>query len=321
MENTIAQDAKFPEQQPETQPDNQDVTLIEINEELRFLLSPRYVQIDAPQRIEAELLQPFLYPIHTWRKEILLVTNRNRQITPAILKAIQEGFLTVFTPQAVKFHGHQGKPLLVVFPVLPKQHYVLQTMIENLYFDHLRLRYLDPRADARRQVQLATPVLLRLVPPAVITALEYQQIRIVREMLLPLKEKPSIPEGHIADLFYQRDSLVRSPYMELFEEATPFSCGLHDISRGGVCLTLDGDRQSAEFLNHLVMIYISLPPGPLHPNDTVQDYKPCTLRLLGVIRGVRSTVQPWTLHIRFLKRLPEECDILFTYLERQRLTE
>ncbi len=30
----------------------------------------------------------------------------------------------------------------------------------------------------------------------------------------------------------------------------------------------------------------------------------------------KTTSPLWTLHIRFLKRLPQECDLLFAYLEQ-----
>jgi hypothetical protein len=48
---------------------------------------------------------------------------------------------------------------------------------------------------------------------------------------------------------------------------------------------------------------------------------PFVLEPFGVIRNVKTTVQPWALHIRFLTRLSSECSLLFMHSEPQYLAQ
>jgi hypothetical protein len=196
--------------------------------------------------------------------------------------------------------------VLVVFRVSPQQHYVLQTAIDKLYAFRLKLRYGDPRYDVRRRVQLAAPVTLYLAPTALVTDIAQRQVRIIREITLPLRGAQGAAGGRIADRLCEPITL--QPTASPFAAIPALSSTLEDISLGGVCLTLASTSKAEELLHRLVLLNIALPSAP------AALYPSLTLQLLGGIRGVRSTSSGQLLHIRFLKRLPKEVDELLEYL-------
>jgi hypothetical protein len=313
--STVSQGRQLLSEQNTVPQEKRNTSRIPIEEELRFFFSSTHVQIQTPHQLDAALLQPFLHPFHMLRQELFLMTYQKKEITPATLEAVHENYLVVNTNRAVWFYPQRDKVLLVVFPT-PQRYYVLQTQIDALYLDQLNLRYMDPQADIRRHIHLTTPVFLRVIPPDLFTAIEQRQVRIIREVTLPQEDdQETIQEGLIADRFSQSDANACSPYRSLFEEAPPLTCRLHDISRAGICLFLEGSVESEEILQRLVLLYISLPPIPM--DATHAGKISFTLRLLGVIKAVRTAVRPWTLHIQFLKRLPQEFEPLLAYLEQQ----
>jgi hypothetical protein len=97
--------------------------------------------------------------------------------------------------------------------------------------------------------------------------------------------------------------------MQTFQESRALSCGLRDISLGGVGLTLDGTYDLEEFEHRLVRLQILLPH--VAPGSRDQESPGIFLRPLGVIRQLRTASQPWTLHIQFLAQLPEEFNTCF----------
>ena len=284
--------------------------------ELRLLLASTNIQINSPHAIETGLLQPFLER----QKKMLLVTEGQR-IEPAVLKSLDQTSLIAGMERgrAVRLLRHQGKGLLVLFPVLPQRNYILQTRLEEVYVDRVKLRYQDPRYDARRRFPLAAPIPLVLVPPAVLKALESGQLEIVREIIRPTGPslevaEPAESDGVLSDFFCPRDSSADSPLApSLVEELPTLVCGLQDISCGGSQLTLEGAPQPEELTHTLGLCRIILPHKPT--GTAVRAALPRTLQPLCVIRSVRSTPQRTSLHIRFLRRLPDEFAALFEDLE------
>jgi hypothetical protein len=68
-------------------------------------------------------------------------------------------------------------------------------------------------------------------------------------------------------------------------------------------------------LHRVVRLHIPLPDLAAH--TTTGQYMPFELEPFGVIRHVTTSAPSWTLHIRFVKRLPQECDLLFAHLEQR----
>jgi hypothetical protein len=208
--------------------------------------------------------------------------------------------------------------VLIVFPVLPERHYILQAILEEVssFPNMVKLRYQDPRYDVRRQLQPAAPISLHLAPEAMVNAITQQQVQIVREIVLSAGKEQNAQEGHIADLLYDAGTLALSPYMRGFDTSPPLVCGLKDISLGGACLTLEEAHEPEALMHRLILLNIPL-PCLVFNNISLQ----LLLKPFGIIRNVRTTVEPSTLHIRFLKRLPRELTALFECLERRFLEQ
>ena len=147
--------------------------------ELSRLLSPTDMQIDKPQRIPADQLRPF----QTGLQQLLLLPAQSKKLVLATLGVLQATYLCADTNQAVSLSAYKDRVLLVIFPVSPTQHYVLQTWITEVYLDRLRLRYQDPRYDRRWTFQVAAPVILHTAPADLVSLLERDQVRLERETI------------------------------------------------------------------------------------------------------------------------------------------
>lgn len=292
---------------------NQTAMPLNIHAEIHSLITPNYIQIGSPRVIAPELLHPF----ETGAKTITLMFLANKKVTPATVHTIHHNYFFVDTPHATLSHK-PGERLLILFPVLPGQQYALQARIDEIYTGRLKLRYQDPRYDVRRQLRLATPVLMRLAPPSVVAAIAQGRSRIVRDISVTPSEAPSQQTGHIADRLYQMDTAIVSPHMPLLEQGPALLCTIHDISPGGVCLVLQSEQPPEELLHRVVHLHIPLPTLASTANQT--HYMPFVLEPFGVVRNMQTT-QAWTLNIRFLKRLPPESGVLFEYLEQQYLAQ
>jgi hypothetical protein len=283
---------------------------INIHADIYSLITPTYIQIASPRQIEPELLRPF----DTGGKAITLLFLASKKAIPATVYTIHHTYFLADTIHSTLCH-RPGERLLVLFPTLPGKRYVLQAVIDEIYTGRFKLRYQDPRYDVRRQLRLAAPVLLRLVPPTIVAAIAQERIRLVRDIHIPAQDPWSIDTGSIADRLYHMDTAIVSPHMHLLEQVAALPCGMYDISPGGVCLTLPGTPRPEEMLHRVIRLHIPLPD--LTTCVSQGQYMPFELEPFGVVRNVKTAALPWTLHIRFLKRLPQECDLLFAHLEQR----
>lgn len=292
-------------------PGPRDISPIVLEQVLPFLLSSANVQIDKPQRIAEALLKPF----QDQAKELLLVLSQSKRLVTASLAAVQEGYLLADTPQAALFTAYRGELLLAIFPVLPTQRYILQTWVDEVYLDRLKLRYQDPRYDRRWKFQVAAAAALYVAPPEFFSLIEQQQVQLTREVMGRVEEIHATGEGGIIDSVTVLPQAAQSYAHPLFEAVTPLSCSLRDISLGGVCLAIEGQAQPEALANQMLQLHLTLPGIASKRHE--QARIPIRLCLLGVIRHVNTTHRPWTLHIRFLRRLPGELDMLFEAMERR----
>jgi hypothetical protein len=132
---------------------------------------------------------------------------------------------------------------------------------------------------------------------------------------MPPQDIIALENGSIADRLYHMDTATVSPYMDLLAQVATLPCGMYDISPGGVCLTLPETPHPEAMLHRVIRLHIPFPD--LAAPTGQGPYMPLELEPFGVIRQVKTTALPWTLHIRFLKRLPQECDLLFAHLEQR----
>ena len=278
------------------------------------LIAPTDIQITSPHAMAPALLQPF----ETGAKKVMLVFLTGKKITPATVHTLHRTHMFVDMDQSSLGHRLRER-LLVLFPALPERRYVLQAVVDEIYAGRLKLRYQDPRYDIRWQFSLPTPILLRLVHPTTVSAIAQDHARLMRDTHIASLALPTAVKGSIADRLYQKDTPRLSPHMHAVEEAPAIACGLYDISPGGVCLTCAAEQRSEELLQRVARLQITLPPLPQHTNQA--QYFPFVLEPFGVIRHVQTTSRPWLLHMRFLKRLPRECDVLFEYVAQHYATQ
>jgi hypothetical protein len=97
--------------------------------------SPTSVQIDSPHRIPAALRAPF----ETGEKALLLIDPHHKKTMPATLRTWHDTSLIANIPYTGGLR-RRGDRLLVMFPVLPQQQYVIQTLVEEVYLDRLILQ-------------------------------------------------------------------------------------------------------------------------------------------------------------------------------------
>jgi hypothetical protein len=283
-------------------------TLSNIVVDMQALRSFTTMQIPAPQALEPELLSPF----ERGEKAVLLLFPARDKTIAARLHAIHTTHLLVDTDHSTIWHK-PGEGLLVVFPIFQDRRYILQATIEEVYAGRFKLGYLDPRYDVRRHIRLAEPVLFRVLSPAIVSAIEQHQIRLVRHIKAPTFLAFPPQGGSINDCLYTLEATSLAPCTQLLDTIPSFPGDLRDISRGGMCLALESMPAPASLLQQLLLLRIVLPAGASAPGRT--EEKSAVLTLLGVVRGVKIAVAPDLLHIRFLQRLPDVYDTIFTALE------
>jgi hypothetical protein len=266
---------------------------------------PLYVQIATPERIPPEQRAPF----EAGPRRILLISAAAQERLPAMVATIGETAMIVDT-DAPTLWRKPGEHLLVVFPVAGPS-YVLQTVVEAVAVQRLTLRYQDPRYDVRRQVPLATPVALRLVAPATVTAINRRQVHLMRAISPPMgpHEGPQI----IADRLRAAPHAAPAVPHSGPDECPALTCGLKDISLGGAALTYAAPLPAEAWDHRVVHLQMALAGRPTAPPEAGE--LALMLDLFGSIRQVETTAVPWILHIQFLARLPEVCAPLLARLE------
>ena len=290
-------------------PGNTIITPVDFHTDVDSIIAPKYVQVNSPHRIEPSLLEPFERGL----KEVTLIFVQNQHVIPATIEAIHDTSLVVRTQHSTYFRK-RGEVVLMLIPAQSQKSYVLQLTIEEIYAHRLMLRYQDPRYDVRRQVQLAAPVLLRLPSPVLLTAIRQRQARLMRQCTLPQPNVQRTTPAELSDQLYEPDATTPSSFMKRIEQTPPLTCDLLDISLGGACLSMPEHPQSEALLHRVLLVHMSLPLAMIESIE--REYFPLNLHMLSVIRDTRLTTQTPTLHVRFLKRLPDELAPYFADLER-----
>jgi hypothetical protein len=264
------------------------------------------LQINSPHRIALALLQPFVEQ----RKRLLLVTP-TLPTTPATLTALHDNFLRATTDCARQFARAHGQRIVIVFPISPTQSYSLQTTLTDTSMTQVTLHYQDPRYEPRRRFLSVAPVLLRLAPPSFPEGIPLDQVDFIR-VIKRRREEPAAGTRSYLEDWLQGPQPSSHAIHDLFRKVLPLSCGLRDISCGGICLNLPAGRQHGGWARRVVALEI---PLPALAHERSQELFMSTLCPLGLIRAVRVEPPTVVVHIRFLKSLPEQLGIVFERLE------
>jgi hypothetical protein len=276
--------------------DHHSVSLVDIGEDIDLLL-PDTIYLASPYEMGAAQLAPF----QAGRKDIILIDHMNRRAVPASVQKLSETTLIARTPHARYFETQRRQELMVAFPFLPQQEYIMRMRIDDVAQETLTLRYQDNRAGKRWSYPILVPVILHLAPSTLMAVARYAHT--VREILTLQEDSLSGRVQQVSDMFCEF-SLSQKPLMAAFESAPTLSCQLRDISRGGISVLLAGAYRLDELESCLVQCHLQLPASP--DLSAARDDISLTLRLLGVVRHVRTQVDPWSVHIQFLSPLPEE---------------
>lgn len=286
--------------------DHPSVSLIDIGEDIELLLSDT-IYLASPYEMDTAHLAPF----QAGQKDIILIDRINRKALPASVQTLGESTLIARTPHVSCFETQQHREVMVAFPLLPQQEYIMRMAIDEVAQETITLRYQDNRASERWTYPISIPVTLHLASPSLTAAVRYA--RTVREILTLREGSLSGRVQHVNDMFCEF-TFGQEPVMAIFETAPTLSCQLRDISRGGIYVLLAGVYPPEELASCLVQCQLQLPVPPVvspAPDDGL-----LTLHLLGVIRHVRTRVNPWSVHIQFLTPLPEDVALSFEVFNR-----
>jgi hypothetical protein len=262
-----------------------------------LLLASPNVQVNTPRRIPAALLKPFQQQL----QDVVLLPRQRRHGIPATLAVIHDTYLVADTPQAVSLMGYTAEVLLVIFPVLPTQNYVVQTWIDNLYLDRVKLRYQDPRYDRRWNFPGVITGTLRVVPPAVATAVT-QAGGLTRDMTGLSRQGAAGGAAAITEMLTPPEQLAPDEAAAWAEASPPLPCRLRDLSLGGVGLTVQGTPPPELDVQGLVQLDLTVPGRAA--TEPAQAWHPVHLCLYGAVRRINMAPRMWTVHLRFLQRLP-----------------
>ncbi len=278
---------------------------LEIGDEIRRLLSPVYIQIESPLRMDATLLRPFC----AGQKNIILHNPQNGIIVSASLHMIHNDYLIADTEILSNFKKGSDR-ILAIFPCLPKRQFVVQTVVEEVDHNRIKLCYQDPRQEGRWRLRLSPKISLRVLTAEILTAILKQQAQAVREIILSRDRVASAQRVQITDLLYAPVSSDPMSFMQRLDATPPFLCSLENFSLGGGCISLNDTPAQVEFLRQMIRIDI-----PVHPIELVTTTIQLDLRLLAIVRNVDKTAQSSRINLQFFRRLPQELTGIFERIQ------
>jgi hypothetical protein len=118
-----------------------------VQRSISYPLSSAARLINAPQRLTPGLLQPFVQ-----QRKHLLLSHPALGRVPALLTSFSDQTLSVAVRRSPSFLPYTRQLLLVHFPVLPEESYLLPTRIETIQYGRLTLTYQEPRSGPRWRI-------------------------------------------------------------------------------------------------------------------------------------------------------------------------
>jgi hypothetical protein len=277
---------------------------LEFGDDMRLLLSPEYIQIDSPQRLDESFLKLF----RMGYKKALLLNPLNGEIASGSLDDVQSDYLIANTATSTAFQ-QCGNSLLVVFPFLPKRQFVVQTVVDEIDGSKIRLRYQDPRCGIRWTLASAQEISLHIATAELTLFFAKQQVRSVREMTLSCDPSGNGQNLHIIDIPQVADSSAHLNAIQCFHSDPAIVCDLVNISLGGAGLSGHGICNRDELLHQLIRLDI-----PLRPLALGRASLQLRLQPFAVVHGFHAMGQSYQLNVQFLKQLPQELTAFFELL-------
>ncbi|MCZ6874973.1 MAG: PilZ domain-containing protein [bacterium] len=288
-------------------------TTVTLENGLQPFLNPQTIQINAPHRIPAEELRPYLQS----NKKVVCL-NRHKRPIMATLSAIRDDHLvaTIYNKDALKLIRWKGEPVAVIFKVDEQHTYLLQTHVQDIFSTEVLLAYKDPRFYPRFRMELDRPARIRSVRSDWAQALSEDGSEFMRETTWGTIGKKKAVTGLTDRPCGQSEnvpvSAQGSTIVETGETVEQERQGqVYDISQGGVRLVVEGQRAQDCHTHKVVTVTISLPQ--VQEMQGAQDSR--ELSVLSVIRNVRQVETSTHIHCRFVEALPDELVPLFRALQ------
>jgi hypothetical protein len=277
---------------------------LEISNDMRLFLSPEYIQVDSPQRLDESFLRMFSMGY----KKVLLLNPQNGEIASGSLSDLQTGCLIADVANSTVLQ-ECGKSLLVVFPFLPKRQFVVQAIVDEINGNKIKLRYQDPRYGMRWKLPPCREVSLHIATAEMTAIIIRQQAQTMRELSLSCDRAAGCQKLHIADISCVTASSTHRNAARCFDGEPSFVCSLENISLGGACLSSNAVSNRDELLHQFIRLNIPLPPLMLD-NASLQ----LRLQPLAVVHGVGASIPSCRINVQFLKQLPQELTVFFERL-------
>jgi hypothetical protein len=277
---------------------------LEIGNDIQRLFSPKYIQIDSPQRLHESILRLFCMGT----KKVLLLNPKNGETAPCALRLVQTAYLEADSERSTVIQ-QCGESLLVAFLFLPDRQYILQTTVDEINGNRMKLRYQDPRYGTRWKLPSSQEVTLYKATPEMTAIIAKNKVQAVREMDLSYDRTANCRKLQIADITCLPDSSKPLTAAQYFDGEPSYSCSLEDISLGGAGLSSNDLRNKDDFPYQLIRLDATLPPL-MHDNTSLQ----LRLQSFAVVHGVSTMNRLSRLHVQFLKRLPQELMAFFEQL-------
>ena len=277
---------------------------ITLDKGLKPFLNPQTRQVNAPHRIPAEVLRPYLQH----NKNVVFLHSTKRPVT-AKLSSIQSDHLTaeIDNKVAVKLLRWKGEPVAVLFQTDDQQRYLLQTQVEEIFTTEVTLSYIDPLYTLHFPDGWNEETSLSVLPPDAIKSLDIEGATFERKMTWSkisnqkqLKKVADLVELQSAQIFSSRPGAI------------------HDISLGGMSLTIDADAalddQLVRQIPAIVRIQTSLPFMRTESSETT-DYEAMCLSVLAVTLNILRGDTDAQVHCGFIQPIPDVYATLFQSLQ------
>jgi hypothetical protein len=270
--------------------------IVKFTTELQLLLEPRIVQVDTPQRIPANDLQPFL----TGRKKIRCVFP-DRWVVSSTLFSIQVDHLLASIGQKETFRilRRRGEPVIAMFS--GHQNYVLQTTLGQIYAGQMELQYNDPRYDKRFMVTRETFATIQGLSAQVVTELNQGNLEIVRTTSWEVEDSETRHITQLQDGFRSKETEEMGMIADYVTTDPPLTVLLTNISHGGAGLSAEGVFPKEQWEKKLITFNVQLARDRRPEREKYHR-----IAVLACVRIVRHTSTQSFFHLRFLQRLPDD---------------
>ena len=273
---------------------------------LQYLVDSNTVQIDSPDRLPDALRRSY---IADNRERVLL--TRDKQAFAATLRSFGGTHIVTrmkYAGSVIELAQKRHQPIVVVFSGDGDQRYILQGKVLHVGSRGVDIICRDPRYDTRFMVRLAEPGAIHALSLTKTLELVAETLEPVREItwLTPSKGRKKIVQIEDTLCVPEGETLYPQDYIDAGSAKEGV---VENLSLGGAQLSLDEPlRGSAD--NQLLLVKLELPAVTISGQST-------TLNILSILTESGCVDSKVYIHCRFIYRLPDDLENVFTRLQPQ----